>query len=162
MTDISKEAVDALLQGVTDGPWQEFVDDSGGKWTGWPLSVEAISVTDKTIVRTGGQWPYEWDAKTSQAEAVANARFIAASRELVPALRAALDEAEDRIRKICLDALISYGQVEAERDALAAQLDAANALLRAFASTVGSYEADMHPMTRDSFNRVSAHLGAKP
>lgn len=85
MDDLVKRAREAL-DGVTAGPWKAFIDDSGGQWAGWPLSIDATNITDKTVVRTGGQWPYEWDAKTSQDEAVANARFIAASRELVPAM----------------------------------------------------------------------------
>jgi len=78
------------LEGVTPGPWEEFIDDSGDRWTGWPLSIEAVGITDKTVVRTGGQWPYEWDAKTSQHEACANARFIAAARDIVPAMADAI------------------------------------------------------------------------
>ena len=61
----------------TPGPWSVFIDDSGDRWTGWPLSVNCDVIEDKTIVRTGGMWPYEWDAKTSQHEACANARRIA-------------------------------------------------------------------------------------
>lgn len=50
----------------------------GGEWSGWPLCIYATTIDDKTVVRTGGQWPYEWGAKTSQHEACQNARFIAA------------------------------------------------------------------------------------
>lgn len=86
--DTRPEAIAALLEGVTPGPWVEFISDDGGKWTGWPASIECTSIVDKTIVRPGGHWPYEWDAKTSCDEACANARFIAAARDLVPALAA--------------------------------------------------------------------------
>lgn len=86
--DTGPEAIAALLDGVTPGPWVEFISDDGGKWTGWPASIECTSIVDKTILRPGGYWPYEWDAKTSCDEACANARFIAAARELVPALAA--------------------------------------------------------------------------
>ncbi len=75
----------------TPGPWEVFIDDSGGKWTGWPLSIDATSITDKTVVRTGGQFPYKWDAKTSQTEAIANARLIAAAPDLLEALMDAVD-----------------------------------------------------------------------
>jgi len=68
----------------TDGPWTVFIDDSGDEWTGWPLSINAPSVhEDCMVVRTGGQWPYKWDYAVSQAEAVANARLIAAAPELL-------------------------------------------------------------------------------
>jgi hypothetical protein len=97
--DIIKRA-EAVLEGVTPGPWRVFIDDTGGKWTGWPLSIEATSITDKTVVRTGGQWPYEWDAKTSQKEAIANARFIAAARDLIPDILAAQNAALARVAKL--------------------------------------------------------------
>lgn len=77
-------AIDALvaemragLEGVTPGPWSVFIDDSGDQWTGWPLSINCDTIDDKTVVRPGGQWPYEWDAKTSQHEACKNAAHIA-------------------------------------------------------------------------------------
>ncbi|KAA0970280.1 hypothetical protein FPY71_07070 [Aureimonas fodinaquatilis] len=71
----------------TPGPWSVFIDDSGGQWTGWPLSISAVNETDKTVVRTGGQWPYEWDNATSQREAVANAQLIAAAPDLLEVLK---------------------------------------------------------------------------
>lgn len=69
--------------GHTKGPWEVFIDDSGGPASGWPLSVTAVNDPDKMVVRTGGQWPYEWDRATSQREAVANARLIAAAPDLL-------------------------------------------------------------------------------
>ena len=94
MDDMTREEIEALLarvpEGYTPGPWKEFVDDSGGQWSGWPLSVEATAETDKTVVRTGGQWPYEWDAKTSQHEACANAALLALAPDLAAALRQTL------------------------------------------------------------------------
>lgn len=71
----------------TPGPWEVFIDDSGGKWSGWPLSIGAAYDDDKFVVRTGGQWPYEWDRKTSQSEAVANAHLIAAAPDLLDAVK---------------------------------------------------------------------------
>lgn len=70
----------------TPGPWSVFIDDSGDKWTGWPLSIDAVTDPDKTVVRTGGHWPYEWETATSQREAVANAHLIAAAPDLYAAL----------------------------------------------------------------------------
>lgn len=71
----------------TPGPWSVFIDDSGDRWSGWPLSINAKKVhEDCMVVRTGGQWPYEWDFAISQIEAVANAHLIAAAPELYEAL----------------------------------------------------------------------------
>ena len=95
---LTDEAIQALLDGTTEGPWEAFIDDSGGQWTGWPLSIEASAIADKTVVRTGGQWPYEWDAKTSQDEACQNARLIAAAPDLARALLDARAE-NDRLKK---------------------------------------------------------------
>jgi len=72
----------------TPGPWRSVIDDTGGQWSGWPLCITAENEDDKSIVRTGGQWPYEWDAATSQREAVANARLIASAPDLLEALTA--------------------------------------------------------------------------
>lgn len=70
----------------TPGPWQVFVCDDGGQWSGWPLSISSVEDEDKSVVRPGGFYPYEWDNATSQAEAVANARLIAAAPELLDIL----------------------------------------------------------------------------
>ena len=79
----------------TPGPWRSIVDDTGGQWSGWPLCIVPENDDDKSVVRTGGQWPYEWDAATSQREAVANARLIAAAPDLLEALLTALPYVED-------------------------------------------------------------------
>lgn len=73
----------------TPGPWELVIDDTGGPQSGWPLVIVAADDDDKSVVRTGGQWPYEWDAAMSQREAVANARLIAASPDLLEAAIAA-------------------------------------------------------------------------
>ena len=74
----------------TPGPWQVFICDDGKQWTGWPLSIDASDEEDKTVVRPGGFYPYEWDASVSQREAVANAYLMAASPDMLTALTAAL------------------------------------------------------------------------
>lgn len=75
----------------TPGPWRSVIDDTNGQWSGWPLCIVPENDDDKSVVRTGGQWPYEWDAATSQREAVANARLIAAAPDLLEALQLARD-----------------------------------------------------------------------
>ena len=78
----------------TPGPWQAFIDDTGDKWTGWPISISSVNDIDKSIVRTGGQWPYEWDAAISQREAVANAHLIAAAPEVYEKLEKLVERVE--------------------------------------------------------------------
>jgi len=93
IADLRKMVADA-----TPGPWVEFFKDDGGKWTGWPISIEAVSFTDKVVVRPGGQWPYDWDAGVSQNEAIANARLIAQAPTLATDLADAL-EREAKLRE---------------------------------------------------------------
>ena len=71
----------------TPGPWVVFINDAGDAHTGWPISIHPKDNNEKSIVRTGGMYPYEWDEYTSQAEAVANARLIAAAPDLLEALQ---------------------------------------------------------------------------
>jgi hypothetical protein len=114
MTDITRklDEIEAGLEGVTPGPWEPFICDDGKQWSGWPLSIEAWSIADKSIVRPGGFYPYEWDAKTSQHEACANASHIArldpdTVRELV---RLARIGAETEARRAALDELVKLSQ----------------------------------------------------
>lgn len=103
MTAPDTDTLAGLLAECTPGPWKVFIDDTGGQWSGWPLSINAPSITDKTVVRPGGQWPYEWDAKTSQHEAVTNAHLIALAPELaaaVIALRAQAAKDKARIERL--------------------------------------------------------------
>lgn len=74
----------------TPGSWEVFICDDGKQWTGWPLSIYASDDEDKTVVRPGGFYPYEWDAAVSQREAVANAYLMASSPDMLAALTAAL------------------------------------------------------------------------
>ena len=95
----------ALIDGTTPGPWSVFINDASDKWTGWPLSVNADNIADKTIVRPGGHWPYEWDAKTSQHEAGQNARLIAAAPALAADTLRLLGEIE-RLKRALVEAAI--------------------------------------------------------
>lgn len=97
MTPEQLAALKEVAEKATPGPWREFVCDDGGEWSGWPLSVSSASDPDHTIVRPGGFYPYAWDRKTSQHEAVANAEFIAA---FDPATCLALLEEVERLREV--------------------------------------------------------------
>ena len=68
-----------LAEAATPGPWKSIIDDTGGERSGWPLCIVPENGDDRSVVRTGGMWPYEWDAKVSQHEAVSTAAFIAAA-----------------------------------------------------------------------------------
>lgn len=85
--------------GYTPGPWKVFICDDGREWTGWPLSITADSVVNangdgRLIVRTGGQYPYQWDHGTSRDEAVANARLIAAAPDMAAEITSLRAEVE--------------------------------------------------------------------
>lgn len=88
------------VAGHTPGPWRSIIDDTGGQWSGWPLCVCPVGDDDRSVVRTGGQWPYEWDAHTSQAEAVANARLIAASPAMYDYVASKADAGDEEALKI--------------------------------------------------------------
>lgn len=90
--DTSTEAVTALMDGVTAGPWRVEhettliwghcdKDDSTYRGMGYPVAECRISPVSS--------WAHGPDADAGET----NARFIAASRELVPALAAERDAA---------------------------------------------------------------------
>lgn len=76
---MTNEELERLAKAATPGPWRSVIDDTGGQWSGWPLCIVPENDDDRSVVRTGGLWPYEWDAKVSQHEAVSTAAFIAAA-----------------------------------------------------------------------------------
>lgn len=102
MIDTSTEAVKALLHGVTAGPWTfereaEPEDEHPRHFVCHPLTeCDATTVCNLEPSRA-----------ETEAQRNANARFIAAARDLVPALlserddlRAKLDAAVDGLRKL--------------------------------------------------------------
>lgn len=194
MTDISKEAVDALLQGVTEGPW--MVAGVRGKVEGQSVhNVFRYNAGEKRDEQICAVW---YDTKTGLG--AKDARFISAARELVPAqaaeierLRAALDETEAREAALLAanetnrETLLRHNadcdrrirKAEAERDALAAQLDDANARADRLEAAViaaakigqivgflGFDEARIEAFREDCgpdlWEKARAHLGAKP
>lgn len=96
--DTSPEAIAALLDGVTPGPWNVCNYDAGDcTWydhNGPCPSVQASEDLDCAIVHWDGFKQKYWSACNGDNRQIqANARFIAAARELVPALAAERDEA---------------------------------------------------------------------
>lgn len=96
MIDTRTEAVKALMNGVTPGDWRFFQgeDDAGKAYFGVTASSGDICSMSNA---------YEWRGK----QTIANARFIEAARDLVPALlaerndlRDKLDAAVDGLRKL--------------------------------------------------------------
>ena len=124
-----------IVKGYTPGPWKVFICDDGGRWTGWPLSISAANVLNsngdpRTVVRTGGQYPYEWDHGTSQDEAVANALLIAAAPDMAA-----------EIEKLRTD----YNTAREAHDRRAAEVIALRAALREAADELDAYYRAEYP-----------------
>lgn len=108
MTDTSREAVERLLDGVTPGPWVTVKSDvyPEGECDSWVTigrqNFDAVALIVNEHIK-------------DDPELKANANFIAAARELVPALLARAEAAEAAEARI--EALT------AERDALKAALN---------------------------------------
>ena len=83
----------------TKGGWKVFIDDTGDKTTGYPISItteyEGPYGDRSTIVRPGGFYPYSWDDNIPQREHVVNAHLMAAAPDMFEALRAFLEDAPD-------------------------------------------------------------------
>jgi hypothetical protein len=91
--DAMMEGVTALLENVTPGPWA---------WDGDPVKgANLFGLAGQAVISYAGyegMWFSVYDAETDAA----NARFIAAARELVPALAAevrALQHDNDALRE---------------------------------------------------------------
>jgi hypothetical protein len=150
MTDISKEAIERLLDGVTPGSWEwTEIDPDDPDWSA--CEIEAADDYVSTMVL-----------------GTDNARFIAAARDVVPALAAERDEWKARAEKAEAERLTfravlvgaQYGDIDgiaqntveqsthlgevvagitkiivAERDALAARVAELEAMLQARSGT---------------------------
>jgi len=94
MTEEQRAELEKLARAATPGPWRSVIDDTGGQWSGWPLCIVPENDDDRSVVRTGGQWPYEWDTKVCQHEAISTAAYIVAACNAVPDLLATIARLE--------------------------------------------------------------------
>jgi len=86
--DTSTEAVAALLEGVTPGPWlaEKYKDSIGGE------SIRVVSADGDLVCDNEPYYPH--------AVTEPNARVIAAARDLVPALAAERDALAMRVAEL--------------------------------------------------------------
>jgi len=87
--DTSTDAVAALLDGVTPGPWEFDNNEGYGADNIWSPRQEDKARVDLVAQAIG-----------DCAESEANARFIAAARDLVPALAAERDALRARVAEL--------------------------------------------------------------
>ena len=92
--DTSTEAIAALMNGVTPGPWA--LSGMTGPEPKLYGRSHKVTVQELTAIFVAGWEDNPDDAK----EAAANASFIAASRELVPALAAERDALRAEVERL--------------------------------------------------------------
>lgn len=111
--DTSTEAVERLLEDVTPGPWvasyRSETDPDGDEYID---RVEVETPTDRYVHEFALGYSDEIDGVTE-----ANARFIAAARDLVPALLKERDEA-----RALVAAAVSRAEYHADRNTTAADV----------------------------------------
>jgi len=149
MTDISKEAVTQMLEGVTDGPWE--VDGPPWNQIIWSSAENRVAF----MAHSNGMND-DRDIKT--------ARFIAYAREAVPALSAERDALEADVttyQEIVKD-------LTAERDGFAMQatgLSADNARVRSIVEAaearVAELTADQERLSDALFEEGEAYVAAQ-
>lgn len=124
MTDTTPAAIAALLDGVTPGPWESSADNGPPPFNERPrvYSNPTKSNLGATLIAEVGNLTLDQD------EWEANARFIAAARDLVPALASERDKLRAWADKngADVDAAVAERTEEltAERDRLADELKA--------------------------------------
>lgn len=122
--DTSPEAIAALLDGVTPGPW---VAESGHTQQNGQLYWQVSNEYDAIM-----QNQFCW----AQGDPAANARFIAAARDLVPALAAEIARLTADLRHVMSERDRTFAlmldraeKAEAERDEARAQVRKLNAII---------------------------------
>lgn len=101
--DISAENVARMVEGLTLGPWVYFVDDYQGEVE---VYVDYRVGLGRCVIHSHKIGVYEF----GDDKRIANARFIAWTREAVPAMAEALKAAKAEIEKLRA-ALSVYGSV---------------------------------------------------
>lgn len=117
--DTSTEAVEALLKNVTPGPLVVRVDRNGVR--------RVFSEKTETQVATASvfaSWMPLDEKREAHRIADANARFISASRELVPALLAERDQLRDELDAAYAIIAAERGEVIKLREALSKKAQA--------------------------------------
>jgi hypothetical protein len=119
------EAVARMLDGVTPGPWRNFMGD---------ICADDDELVLAALGRSCNARSSEYRTlRPKSAEFQANARFIAWAREAVPALAARVAELEDNLVGVCKREAEMIHRYDAKLDTAEAQLaarDAENAELR--------------------------------
>lgn len=114
--DTSRAAVERILEGVTPGPW----GCSMGKL------VRIVKVVSRSPIVLAGVHRFGRNGgKATDGDCEANGRFIAAARDLVPALLARAEAAEaqlDRLGSSWQAERHKYFDAKAERDAAEAEV----------------------------------------
>lgn len=96
MTDTSTAAVTALLDGVTPGPWRVMQPPN---WIVDPRGMDLAHIRGWGFLTGKGHQHGGMDPKAAGDQMDANARFIAAARDLVPALMSERDAAIARAER---------------------------------------------------------------
>lgn len=100
----------------TPGPWAVFINDCGDEHTGWPISIGPEDDDDKSVVRPGGFYPYEWDAAMSMREAVANADLMTAAPEMYALLKSLAGDASlTEQKRLQIEEALSFARGERRR-----------------------------------------------
>jgi hypothetical protein len=112
--DTSRAAVERILEGVTPGPW----GCSMGKL------VRIVKVVSRSPIVLAGVHRFGRNGgKATDGDCEANGRFIAAARDLVPALLAERDEYRDQIAELLF--VVNREAVEQRARAEAAEAEVA-------------------------------------
>jgi hypothetical protein len=160
--DTSREAVERLLDGVTPGPWEYIIGHSD--W-GLPRSNAVVPAGmsefdfDAMIAEVHSTTPYCAGSSRKDREisatADANARFIAASRDLVPALLAERDAALAEVARL------SAPPDDAEVAALTDALGVKSAMIQLGEKIAWGSETALMDQAADALTRLSHTLAAE-
>lgn len=119
-TDISTAAVERLLDGVTEGPWEyrpHELDDWGVVRAGAFVLCQArdpAMMDDSQLAQCRADGSDPWSD---------NARFVAASRDLVPALLADRDRLAAEVARLTAEVEQMYQTLHAARDCISSASD---------------------------------------